>query len=181
MTGLNYPDNLYADHEERKARRSQQPTGAYRSTDTIQRLRVLPLVNADLHKRIAKGANDYGEPLTTHNGRDALWDAYEEALDLCLYLRQAIEERNQPTSCNGKNQPTGCEPERVQKWDPRWSLPPGGSTAALPKQDGEFLWNGPLPPNCDGPSARDVRAPHPMQAEAIRDHDERLAGGESRL
>lgn len=31
MTGLNYPDNLYADHEERKARRSQQPTGAYRS------------------------------------------------------------------------------------------------------------------------------------------------------
>ena len=34
MTGLNYPDNLYADHEERKARRSQQPTGAYRSAAT---------------------------------------------------------------------------------------------------------------------------------------------------
>lgn len=37
------------------------------------------------------------------------------------------------------------------------------------------------PPNCDGLSARDVRAPHPMQAEAIRDHDERLAGAEGRL
>ena len=37
------------------------------------------------------------------------------------------------------------------------------------------------PPNCDGLSARDVRAPHPMAAEAIRDHDERLSGGEDRL
>ena len=128
----------------------QQPTGAYRSTDTIQRVRILPLVNEDLHKRVAKGSKEYGEPLTTHNGRDALWDAYEEALDLCLYLRQAIEERNQPTSCNGQNQPTSCEPGRVPKWDPAWGKPP----------------------NCDG---------HPMQAEALRDHDERLAGGESHL
>ena len=37
---------------------------------------------------------EYGEPLTTGNGRDALRDAYEEALDLCLYLRQALEESN---------------------------------------------------------------------------------------
>lgn len=57
------------------------------------RIEVLPLVQSDLHARIAKGTAQYGEPLTTHNGRDALWDAYEEALDLCLYLRQAIAER----------------------------------------------------------------------------------------
>ena len=37
------------------------------------------------------------------------------------------------------------------------------------------------PPNCDGLSARDVRSPHPMQAEAIRDHDERLQGPEDAL
>jgi hypothetical protein len=37
------------------------------------------------------------------------------------------------------------------------------------------------PPNCDGLSAREINSPHPMQAEAIRDHDERLAGGESHL
>ena len=54
---------------------------------------VLPLVEADMRARVAKGATEYGEPLTTGNGRDALWDAYEEALDLCMYLRQAIEER----------------------------------------------------------------------------------------
>jgi hypothetical protein len=35
-------------------------------------------------------------PLRAHNGRDALVDAYQEALDLCVYLRQVIQER--PTS-----------------------------------------------------------------------------------
>jgi hypothetical protein len=35
----------------------------------------------------------YGERLAAHNGRDALQDAYEEALDLALYLRQALAER----------------------------------------------------------------------------------------
>jgi hypothetical protein len=59
----------------------------------MSRAAVLPLVQADLSARIARGAAEYGEPLTTHNGRDALWDAYEEALDLALYLRQAIAER----------------------------------------------------------------------------------------
>lgn len=59
----------------------------------MSRREVLPLVEADMRERIAKGQADYGEPLTTNNGRDALWDAYEEVLDLALYLRQAIAER----------------------------------------------------------------------------------------
>ncbi len=54
---------------------------------------VLPLVVEDLHARVAKGTAEYGEPLRTFNGRDALRDAYEEALDLALYLRQEMEER----------------------------------------------------------------------------------------
>lgn len=61
----------------------------------MNRVEVLPLVSADLEARIAKGSKEYGEPLTTRNGRDALWDAYEEAMDLCLYLRQAIAERGE--------------------------------------------------------------------------------------
>lgn len=32
--------------------------------------------------------------LQPHNGRDVLRDAYEEALDLAMYLRQAIAERD---------------------------------------------------------------------------------------
>lgn len=46
--------------------------------------------------RDAKGRAHYGVPLTTGNGRDALRDAYEESLDLAVYLRQAIEERDAP-------------------------------------------------------------------------------------
>lgn len=59
----------------------------------IARVQVLPLVEADLRQRIAKGAQEYGEPLTTQNGRDALWDLYEELMDACMYIRQLIEER----------------------------------------------------------------------------------------
>jgi hypothetical protein len=59
------------------------------------RVDVYDLVEADLRERIERGAKQYGERLTTHNGRDALRDAYEEALDLALYLRQAIEERDE--------------------------------------------------------------------------------------
>jgi hypothetical protein len=54
---------------------------------------VWPLVIADMHERNAVGTEKYGTPLRTGNGRDPLIDAYQEALDLCVYLRQAIEER----------------------------------------------------------------------------------------
>jgi hypothetical protein len=53
---------------------------------------VTDLVMIDLQERREMGIKKYGNELQTHNGRDALIDAYQEALDLCLYLRQAIEE-----------------------------------------------------------------------------------------
>ena len=55
--------------------------------------RVLNLVIDDLQERAEVGRAGYGTYLETYNGRDSLWDAYQEALDLCMYLRQAIEER----------------------------------------------------------------------------------------
>jgi len=48
--------------------------------------------------------------------------------------------------------PSKPEPERVPKWDPRW-------VETCPQRVGA----------------------HPMNAEAIRDHDERLSGAEDRL
>lgn len=54
---------------------------------------VTRLVQSDLEERSEFRAKEYGTRLMTWSGRDALWDAYEEALDLCLYLRQLIEER----------------------------------------------------------------------------------------
>jgi hypothetical protein len=50
----------------------------------------------DVFDRMNEGTVSYGTPLQGHNGRDALWDAYEEALDLAVYLRQAIWERDNP-------------------------------------------------------------------------------------
>jgi hypothetical protein len=52
------------------------------------------LVASDLREREAQGIRTYGQPLYANNGRDALRDAYEEALDLACYLRQALEERD---------------------------------------------------------------------------------------
>lgn len=54
---------------------------------------VLPLVLYDLYQRVEKGKKEYGEPLKTFNGRNALRDAYEEVLDLAMYLRQQLEEQ----------------------------------------------------------------------------------------
>ena len=55
---------------------------------------VWPLVITDMWKRDAFGERKYGTRLRPHNGRDALLDAYQEALDLCVYLRQALYERD---------------------------------------------------------------------------------------
>lgn len=55
---------------------------------------IQDLVIADIEARKLVGLERYGTLLKAHNGRDALMDAYQEALDLCQYLRQAIEERN---------------------------------------------------------------------------------------
>jgi len=52
------------------------------------------LVIADMAQRDIMGAGKYGTRLQPNNGRDALLDAYQEALDLTVYLRSAIYERD---------------------------------------------------------------------------------------
>lgn len=52
------------------------------------------LVIEDMLARDRVGRKRYGTPLQAHNGRDALSDAYQEALDLCVYIRQAHYERD---------------------------------------------------------------------------------------
>lgn len=55
---------------------------------------IQDLVIRDIAERKQVGIERYGTPLQAHNGRDALVDAYQEALDLVMYLRQMIEERS---------------------------------------------------------------------------------------
>ena len=54
---------------------------------------VWDLVIADMKERDHIGRAKYGVPLQHDNGRDHLVDAYQEALDLAVYLRAAIEAR----------------------------------------------------------------------------------------
>ena len=53
---------------------------------------IADLVIKDVEARAEIGLKKYGEKLKAHNGRNALWDAYQEAIDLCVYLRQKIQE-----------------------------------------------------------------------------------------
>lgn len=54
---------------------------------------IQELVIADVRARMEHGVRTYGTALQAGNGRDALADAYQECLDLCMYLRQMIAER----------------------------------------------------------------------------------------
>jgi len=53
---------------------------------------ITELVKLDLERRAIDGEKKYGQRLKPHNGRDALIDAYQEAMDLTLYLRQKLFE-----------------------------------------------------------------------------------------
>lgn len=48
----------------------------------------------DIKRRAEVGKQNYGTYLQANNGRDSLLDAYEEAQDKALYLKQAILERD---------------------------------------------------------------------------------------
>ena len=54
---------------------------------------IFDLVHRDLALRDRLGWQQHGKPLLPHNGKDSLVEAYEEALDLAVYLRKAIAER----------------------------------------------------------------------------------------
>jgi hypothetical protein len=68
---------------------AEQPIPSINSNPIIQEL-----VMEDMKGRLALGIERYGTGLQAHNGRDMLLDAYEEAMDLAVYLRGMIYERD---------------------------------------------------------------------------------------
>lgn len=56
---------------------------------------IFDRVIADMKERDKLGEESYGGPMMPHDGRDSLKDAYEEAIDMCLYLKKAIVERGE--------------------------------------------------------------------------------------
>ena len=63
---------------------------------------IVDLVLIDMLERKKAGVEKYGVALQPFNGRNSLQDAYEEALDLAIYLRQVLEEQ--------KTLPPECKP-----------------------------------------------------------------------
>jgi hypothetical protein len=57
---------------------------------------VIDMVLSDIAERAQFGYVKYGTLLQAQNGRDALWDAYQEAIDLVMYLRQELARREEP-------------------------------------------------------------------------------------
>ena len=55
---------------------------------------IVGLVIKDLQARAEVGEKRYGEKLKPFNGRNGLLDAYQEALDLVMYLRQCLYEKH---------------------------------------------------------------------------------------
>lgn len=56
---------------------------------------IADLLIHEILKRKEAGIESYGCPLQAFNGRDALADARDEAIDLAKYLVQAIEEKRE--------------------------------------------------------------------------------------
>lgn len=54
---------------------------------------IWALVVDDMKERNEVGRRKYGQTLRAGDGRDHLIDAYQECLDMAVYLRQEIEER----------------------------------------------------------------------------------------
>lgn len=54
--------------------------------------KIRSAIVADMRERDDMGREKYGVPLQAGNGRNPATDAYQEALDLCAYLKQATEE-----------------------------------------------------------------------------------------
>lgn len=58
---------------------------------------IQDLVIQDIEARKQHGITKYGTALQAGNGRSMLKDAYDEVLDLAIYLRGMIEEERLPT------------------------------------------------------------------------------------
>lgn len=84
-------EHVYAPEDLKRVRRLTEPqTLPTPNTNPA----IWDLVIDDIRNKDKTGATKYGTRLQGFNGRRALVDAYQEALDLTVYLRQRIWEED---------------------------------------------------------------------------------------
>lgn len=71
----------------------ERPAVRQQSAPTGDGTVIVDELITDLQARKEFGTQKYGTPLRAHNGRNALLDAYQEALDLVIYLKQCLVEQ----------------------------------------------------------------------------------------
>ena len=74
-------------------RPDRRPTWELVIEDARQNPHMTERILDDMANRHAFGVAKYGVPLTSGDGRNHLIDAYQESLDLLVYLRQELDER----------------------------------------------------------------------------------------
>lgn len=84
-----HPANVEVISVPTKQRNGDQPLPVISDRPFVQ-----DMVIADIEARKQVGIQRYGTPLQAFNGRNSVLDAYEEALDLTVYLRQVRVERD---------------------------------------------------------------------------------------
>lgn len=82
--------------DQRPPDRHDQPMPTVTEGPSIQ-----DMVIADVEQRKQVGLERYGTLLQPNNGRDMLRDAYEEAIDLAVYLRGCLAERDEQAASHG--------------------------------------------------------------------------------
>jgi hypothetical protein len=53
---------------------------------------IVTILLQEIQEKADRGAAKYGSALMSFNGRNSLVDAYQELIDLLMYLRQCVEE-----------------------------------------------------------------------------------------
>lgn len=110
---------------------------------TNGRTAIWDQVIADMQARDKLGRERYGTPLQAFNGRDALVDAYQEALDLSVYLRQAIAEREEAQANHvqhclwARNGHAACPHMQPAAVPPGWAMEAVEDGIRLTAPDGE--------------------------------------------
>lgn len=64
------------------------------SWNDSKKVTIVALVIEDFKGRETLAKERYGSPMTANTKLDGLQNAYEEALDLCVYLKKELIERN---------------------------------------------------------------------------------------
>ncbi len=80
--------------ENKASYKTQRPAAVNEPEPTPGTMDVWPELVKDIEARVKMGLAKYGDVFQADNGRDSLMDAYQDALDLVIYLKAELMRRS---------------------------------------------------------------------------------------